>query len=197
MEHSPSICTSPQLRRYANEQVARAELERLLSPQARLIREVHLQHPHQEAPLRIDFVALIRDFRPGHDYSLLGIETKCAFEHFNQWSSGLKQCVDYRHAVIADRRAQRAQGQRLEYVFLWPDIRDLGDLDTHRWERPIWAGGVERFVGQFNVGTVRRLRDDAGGDFVRFYCSADPLWDTRWGAWRSSDWGSARRAGAR
>ncbi len=182
---------------FADEQAARALLETYLAPKARLIKEVHLRHPLVERVLRIDYVALIRGFRQEGIDSLVGIECKFAFEHFNQWSAGLKQAVDYRHARIDDSRATRTQGMRLEYVFLWPDVRDLGDLDQHRWERPLWAAGVERFVGQFNVGTVRRLRDEQGSEFVRFYCSADPLWDTLYGTWRTAAWGTARRPGAR
>jgi hypothetical protein len=182
---------------FADEQAARVLLEQLLEPKARLIKEVHLRHPLVERVLRIDYVAVIRGFRQDGVDSLVGIECKFAFDHFNQWSAGLKQAVDYRHAVIDDKRAGPSQGKRLEYVFVWPDVRDLGNLDRHRWERPLWAAGVERFTGQFNVGTVRRLRDDSGLEFARFFCSADPLWDTLYGAWRTSAWGTARRPGAR
>jgi hypothetical protein len=182
---------------YSDETMARAVLEGHLTPKARLIREVHLRHPQNPMVLRIDYVAIIANFRRGTNRSLVGIETKCSFDHFNQWSAALKQAVDYRHAVVEDKRAGPSMGQRLDYVFLWPDLRDLGDLDEHRWERPIWAAGVERFVGQYNVGTIRRLRDDRGTEFLRFFVSADPIWDTVNGAWQNSAWGTARRPGAR
>jgi hypothetical protein len=184
-------------RLFADEKAARAFLEHNLGDVCRLVPEVHMRHQISRQLLRIDYLAVFRRFRPESiEPTLIGIECKDSFAAFRDWTAGLKQCIDYRHSVVDDRRATIYQGQTPAFIFLFPDIRDLGDLDLHEHPRAEWAAGVERMVGQYNVGCVRQVRSYRGEPFLEFRCAADPIWDTLRGPRGGSAWGTGRRAGA-
>lgn len=187
-------------RLFGNEREARDFLESFLAPHCRLIPEVWLRHGVTQQLLRIDYVAIFRRFRRNStEPTLIGVECKAAFEDFRDWTAALKQGIDYRHAVVVDRRAVVYQGATLAFVFVWPDLRDLGDLAEHKPERVRWAEGAERLAGKFNVGSVRWRRDPIdlfADDYLELTCAADPLWNTRTGPRWGDGWGTGRHPGA-
>lgn len=184
-------------RLFDNEKAAREYVETQLRGLCRLESEVHLRHQVSDQLLRIDYLAVVRQFRRHSTKpTLIGLECKRYFDNFREWTSALKQGIDYRHSVVDDRRSTHYHGLSPTFVFVFPDIRDLGDLEDHRLSRSSWAEGAERLAGKFNVGTVRLRQGWRGEEFLEFTCAADPLWDTRSGARFGSDWGTGRRPGA-
>jgi hypothetical protein len=184
-------------RQFDDEKAARAHLEQLLHGHCRLVPEVHLRHLISNQLLRIDYAAIFPQFRHTSTApTLIGLEVKRYFDDFREWTAALKQGIDYRHSIVEDQRSQVYRGRTPAFIFVYPDLRDLGDLAEHRSARSTWAEGAERLAGKFNVGTIRQRRDFAGHAYLEFTCAADPLWDSRYGPRRGNDWGTGRRPGA-
>jgi hypothetical protein len=188
-------------RLFETERAARAYFESQLqvwNGDLRLEPEVHLRHAISGQLLRIDYLAVFRRFRRNSTGpTLIGFEIKRYFDDFRHWTAALKQAIDYRHSVVEDARSTVWAGHTPAFVFVFPDLRDLGDLGEHDEYRSGWAEGAERLAGKYNVGSVRTRKDwRTAADFLELTCSADPLWNTRVGPRWGDAWGTRRRPGA-
>lgn len=143
--------------------------------------------------LRIDYIAVPR---PELQFPapFVGIELKRGYSQFRDFSKALKQCVDYRHSVIADARSTKSQGMTPPFVFLYPPLAGEN-------EQSVYAGmeaGAVRFAGQFNVGILRESRSYWSPEpVIRFEIAATRLWSNNYGANALGDaFGSGRRRGS-
>lgn len=184
------------LPRFTSETEAKAWLVTRLEPHVgRLASEVHMQHPlrDDQRPLRMDYAAVISNFRPASDGPwLIGLEVKAGNDDaWRQWVRSLCQATAYRYARVCDKRSVRYRGQQPSYVFAWPDPRDLADWDPRAYLG--WLDGAERLAGRFNVGTVRYR----GRGELLFCCSANPLWSTIYGPHSAPNFGTRMQVGSR
>jgi hypothetical protein len=184
-------------RLFPDEKAARAFLEAHLqvwNNDLRLEPEVHLPHVNSDRLLRIDYLAVFRRFRRNStEPTLIGFECKRYFDDFRHWTAALKQGIDYRHSVVEDARSTVWAGHTPAFVFVFPDLRDLGE---HNQYRSSWAEGAERLAGKFNVGSIRQRQDWHGREYLELTCAADPLWNTRVGPRCGDAWGTGRRPGS-
>jgi hypothetical protein len=188
----------PRLPRFANETEAKSWLEALLQPAvARLEREVWIAHPLRERPIRADYLALIRQFRPlALEPSPVAIEVKAGRDLWQQWCWALAQATAYRYGRICDKRSKVYAGRQPAFAFAFPDPRDSADWRADSYAG--WLDGAERLAGRFGVGTIRyRLQWGTGLPELVFCCSAAPLWSTLCGASGPSAFGQHIQIGAR
>lgn len=152
-------------RRFPKERDAEIALERLFSnyPEVRLVPQVRITetgHP----PQYIDYVAV---FPEPLSLRIVGIECKRAFDSIKDVCAAIRQGMRYRKARISDDRLSPFLGDRLPFVFLWPEFDLFSGED---WTPPVpnagqfkaeyrgYCRGAEQalklFAHHFNVGTV-------------------------------------------
>lgn len=174
---------------FQSEHEASAYLAGRLSPYFWLIPEVWMQH-FDGSKLRMDFAAVPR----GAFHSpWFGIEVKCAYNDYRDFTEALRQAVDYRHSRVVDKRSRLYVGERPPFVFVWPDIRDQSPASTMY---NLWAQGSERSHGKLKVGLIRELGDWCGAPYLEFTLSASPMWRSTQGICNGPDFGQAQRIGA-
>lgn len=150
---------------YANEKLAEAALERLLSPFFTLHRQVRLTETGYP-PQIIDYVA---ELPKGLPFRFFGIEVKRGFRDVKDACDAIQQAMRYRKAKVSDKRDALSGflGDRPPYVFLWPEFRWAvdtvwaerhNDPDLVRARYLASCSGEARalnlFAARFNVGHV-------------------------------------------
>lgn len=187
---------------FATEDEAKAHFEKIMSPYYRLYSEVRLVHDNG-SHLRIDYVGV-----PNHNYpvelraEIIGFEIKRSFLSPSSFAQPfirtLQQAIDYRHCRIADQRSRRRWHQRLPFVLIFPDYRELRTVGSGNAmeQRSDWIWGVIRLAGRYNVGFVREQRSWSGEDFVAFEVADTTIWRSHMGIVNGEAFGSNRKRGS-
>lgn len=181
-------------RHFETEAQANAHVRELLSPWFDLLAEVHVRHPSKPKPLRIDY--LIRPkvglFDRPFGRPFVGVEIKRGYEQYRDFSSAIRQCHDYTHSTIEDKRVSVFAGHLIPLVFLFPPISDC-NAGYREWEK-----GSIRTAGPLNVGVVFESLNRNGETMVTLSLCGNTWWDSINGPWGGSDtWNSKPKAGSR
>lgn len=168
---------------FENEKLARAYVESQLGIHFWLVPEVQLEHWSGKR-LKIDYIAIPRsaNFR----VPIFGIEVKRGYNAFRDFSSVLRQSIDYRGSTICDKRSTRFQGERLPYVFVFPAIASVEGASAHSYQA--WMKGAIRLAGQFNVGVI---------DDQTFWLSGHPWWSIDTGNHGLDSWWTKDKVGSK
>lgn len=169
--------------RYETEKEAEAALVELLTPHFTLFPQVGLRHLITGQRFRIDFVGVPK-LICGHDggnwacrafpADLVGFEVKASTYKVGEFTRATGQATDYMHSVVDDPRARvETQGRTLPFIFIFP--APFCAERSHEDE----TFGIERAVGQFNVGLVwhEQLRPKRGfTPGLEFTVSGERIW---------------------
>jgi hypothetical protein len=161
-----------------------AEAERTLETDFHLLSEAWLRDPLTSVDLRIDLLAWpkIENF----PFDLMGVEVKRPVRQNRDYVAALKQCVDYRRAVVVDDRCQHCFGWMLAAVFLFCG-RESHDTVHHD-----GVYGAARLAGRFNVGEL--VRHPWTG--ARLEIAETPIWSLQGGVTGMGvAWPAERRVG--
>ena len=167
---------SAKLKEYRTERDAGRALRRLLRPYFFLLSECKLQHIETGQNLRLDF--LVRP-KPETDFpfDLFGVEVKRGKYGANRaYNQALWQAHDYTHCQVADKRAAKASGRRIERVYLFPGLPEES-------KRSVWA--THRLIGMGHVGQILIQTKWPGIiENPAFYMCGDRQWCPHQGAHR-------------
>lgn len=184
--------------RFVSEDEAVAELIERLAPDFQFIPEVHLRH-FDGATCRIDFIAAPRPQRPAYErfgrWGFIGVEVKVGCTGIGEFCKALKQCIDYCHCYINDKRATRYASAIPQCVFLWPDWQYQKNEDGY--------SGAVRLAGHYNVGIIRQVatpwylhQPGYPSSELEFRVSDTAIWRSHRGLCGPREFGTARRRGA-
>lgn len=176
---------------FSSEQDAEQRFEEVFGRHFILRKQVQMKHL-DGTRLRIDYLGRPKDPAQMPWLSYAGFELKATTEAIGELCSALKQAIDYRHAVITDKRFPRLHQRTPPFVFVYPDAgqEDFGGAKTV-------YGGAIRVAGQYNVGLARH-EIYYGSSRVALHISGTLLWCSAQGSRGvAKNFGIGRRRGSR
>ena len=129
--------------------------------------------------IRIDFAAIPKT--ETIPVGVYGFECKKTGKAFNDRTSALAQCVDYKQSIISDVRMESFDGTPLKFVFLVaPDPWEgVVGAPYGKWLDPdSWNGGTLRLAGKFGVGIASKREP---WDGLCLYVGAEKWWSEKQG----------------
>lgn len=185
MTRQRPITRAIQPHEFDTEKLASAYIKAQLEPKFYLLTEAQLEH-WSGKKLKIDYLAAPKSENKDFRSPLIGIEVKRGYTAFRDFSSVLRQAIDYRGSTITDKRAKKFQGAHIPYVFVFPSIAAVEGSSSYIYQA--WMKGAIRLAGQFNVGVI---------DDQTFWLSGHPWWSLGRGHYGLDTWWTADKVGAR